>query len=127
MPINKENEECNIQIEGIVAFRNKMPYIIIYKDKGKGKQSEKFAQLSLKEARNVAHDILTMCARTEADAMIHKFFDRKEFPPMAGAELMLDFRNFRYEIDSEAIGTSVSEPIADKGKDNFEFRKKDVQ
>lgn len=74
------------------------------------RDGEQIGQLSMAEARNIAHDLLTMCARTEADAMILKFFDRNEFPSGAAAAIMVDFRDFRFRLDMEPVGRSVSDP-----------------
>jgi hypothetical protein len=95
---------ANLWINGVVAQRDKQPYVQISNEKGI------FAQLSMAEARNVAMDILQMCARTEADAMLIKFFGEHEFPEEAGAELMRQFRDFRAKLDDEEIETSRSDP-----------------
>jgi hypothetical protein len=96
-----------ISVEGIVARRDKMPYIQLFKDR------QIIGQMSVAQARNIAHDILTMCARTEADAMIHKFFAAQGFPEDAGAALMLEFRNFRVELDQEPVETWIDTPSGD--------------
>jgi hypothetical protein len=96
-----------LSVEGIVARRDKQPYIKLFKD------SDPIAQLSMAEARNFAKDILNMCARTEADAMINKFFEEKGLPEHAAAEIMIDFRNFRVELDSETVETFYSTPSGD--------------
>ena len=98
-----EKKPKGIAIEGIVAGRNKQPYVVMYFN---GQR----AQLSIADARNVALDILQMASRTEADAMIFKFFDRNEFPEGAAAAIMKDFRDFRLELDSEPIETYTTEP-----------------
>jgi len=84
-------------VNGIVSHRDKQPYIQLSNEKGM------IGQFSMSEARQVAHDILTMCARTEADAMIHQFFSEKGFPDGAGAAIMTDFREFRAKLDDERI------------------------
>jgi hypothetical protein len=96
-----------LSVEGIVAHRDKQPYIKLFKD------GSPIAQMSMAEARNFVHDILTMCARTEADAMIHKFFADKGLPEHASAEIMLDFRNFRVALDSEQVETFYDTPSGD--------------
>lgn len=96
-----------VSVEGIVAMRDKQPYIKLFKD------GSPIAQMSMAQARNFAHDILNMCARTEADAIIHKFFADRKFPPDAGAALMLDFRNFRVELDSEDVEKFIDTPSGD--------------
>lgn len=100
----------NISVEGIVSARDKKPYVCLFKQK-EGKPAEQFAQLSIAEARNIAMDILIMCSRTEADAMIYEFFSKNKFPMEAAAALMYEFRQFRQNLDEEKITTTVSEPI----------------
>ena len=97
-----------ISVEGIVARRDGQPYIKLFKD------GSPIAQMSMAQARNVAHDILTMCARTEADAMLYRFFADRELPEQAVAALMLDFREFRHMLDSETVETFVSTPSGDR-------------
>lgn len=82
-------------VNGIVAERNKMPYIQLSSENGM------IAQLTITEARQVAMDILVMSARTEADAMLLQFFDKRELPPGTGGLLMMEFRDFRAEIDDD--------------------------
>lgn len=107
-----------LSVEGIVAHRDKQPYVVLLKD------GEKIAQMSMAAARNVAHDILTMCARTEADAMIFKFFGEHELPEQAAAALMQEFRTFRFELDSEHVETWQAEPTSGP---QFDFTKKKPQ
>jgi hypothetical protein len=97
------NERKGISIEGIVAARDKKPYVVMYFN---GQR----AQLSIADARNVAMDLLQMSSRTEADAMILKFFEQAQFPTGAAAAIMKDFRDFRLELDAERIETYTSEP-----------------
>lgn len=82
-------------VNGIVAVRDGNPYIQLSNEKGM------LGQLTMSQARQVAADILNMCARTEADAMIHKFFAKLDFPKEAGAAIMQEFRNFRFELDQD--------------------------
>lgn len=87
----------HILVDGIVARRDHMPYVrLLFGD-------NQVAQLSTAEARKVASDIVQMCARTEADAMIHKFFNKQGFPEGAGNALMVEFRNFRHMLDAENV------------------------
>ena len=81
-------------VTGVVANRDKMPYIQFSNENGL------IAQLDMVQARQVSADILQMAARTEADAMILKFFDKARFPDGAGAALMIAFRDFRAELDA---------------------------
>jgi hypothetical protein len=91
-------------INGIVSARDKRPYVQISTEEGM------VAQLSMAQARNVAIDMLQMCARTEADAMLRKFFDRNDFPQSACDAMLIDFRDFRAQLDDEQIERSRSDP-----------------
>jgi hypothetical protein len=103
------NEPTSVlTVDGIVAMRDKQPYVRLLAD------GKPVAQLSMAEARKVAADIVQMAARTEADAMIHAFFEREGLPPQAGAALMFEFRNFRRALDEEAVEGTLSDP--DTGK-----------
>jgi hypothetical protein len=84
-------------VNGIVAARNQKPYIQLSNEKGL------IVQFTMSEARQVAMDILVMAAHTEADAMIFKFFDKAQFPQGAAGALMQEFRDFRAELDREAV------------------------
>ena len=105
-----------ISVEGIVSSRTKEPYVTLFKD------DNQIAQLTMSQARNIAHDILTMCARTEADAMLIKFFGKHEFPDAAAVQLMHDFRVYRFELDQEPVEKLASVPLGDQ----FDFTKKKV-
>jgi hypothetical protein len=70
-------ERQNISVEGIVAARDKQPYVVVRIDDAR-------AQLSLATARHIANDILLQATRIEADAMMVKFFDRVDFPDGGG-------------------------------------------
>jgi len=95
---------AELLVNGVVSQRDKQPYIQLSNEKGM------VAQLSMAQARNVCMDILQMCARAEADAMILKFFDVEEFPEQAAGALMMQFRDFRAKLDDEAIEASRSDP-----------------
>lgn len=82
-------------VNGIVAVRDGKPYIQLSNEKGM------IAQLSMSETRQIAMDMLVMAARTEADAMIHKFFADQGAPPQKSGELMMAFRDFRAELDAD--------------------------
>ncbi len=84
-------------VNGIVAVRDGKPYIQLSTEKGI------FAQLSVSEARLIAHDILLMAARTEADAMIVEFFKRTELGDQATSQFLVAFRDFRHELDMEVV------------------------
>jgi flagellar biosynthesis regulator FlbT len=84
-------------VNGVVAVRDKMPYIEFSNENGM------IAQLTIAQAQQVARDILVMAARTEMDAMVLKFFDKQEFPEGAGAALMTELREFRAAQDAEEV------------------------
>ncbi len=46
--------------------------------------------------------------------MIHKFFAKQEYPPAAGAALMVEFRDFRAALDDEAIGHTHRGKVEDE-------------
>jgi hypothetical protein len=84
-------------VNGIVAARDKQPYIQLSNEKGM------IAQLSMGEARQIALDILMQSARTEMDAMVLKFVEKMKLPENAGAMMMSEFREFRATVDDERI------------------------
>jgi hypothetical protein len=85
----------NFWVNGIVAVRDGKPYIQLSNDKGI------IAQLSMSETRQIAMDMLHMAARTEADALLHRFVKAKGLPNQMSGELMMLFRDFRHELDME--------------------------
>jgi len=82
-------------VNGLVAHRDKMPYVQILKDENI------VCQMSVAQAFNFARDIIQSIARVEADAMLLKFFDRNRFPSGAAGALLMEFRDFRAELDKE--------------------------
>jgi hypothetical protein len=90
-------------VNGVVAVRNGHPYIQLSNENGL------IAQLTMSEARQVAEDILVMASRTEADAMIAKFFAKQQFPSGAANALLVEFRDFRAELDKERAERSENE------------------
>ena len=92
-----------IMINGIVSHRDTKPYVQIDID-------GHLVQLTMAEARNIARDIESTCARTEADAMVHRFFREKSFPQDAANHLMVMFRDFRDELDNEPVEKGQSDP-----------------
>ena len=92
-----------ILINGIVAMRDKQPYLQIDID-------GHIVQCSMAEARNVARDVERMCARTEADAMIRQFFTAQEFPTAAAEAVMMEFRDFRSKLDAAEVERTESDP-----------------
>lgn len=103
----KKKGAPGVSVEGIVSSRDKQPYINLFSG------GDKIGQMSMAQARNFAHDILTMCARTEADAMIYKFFDQSQYPPAAAGALMVEFRNFRVQLDEEPVEKFYATPSGD--------------
>jgi len=93
----------HILVSGIVAVRDKQPYLVIDVDGHS-------VQMSMADARNVARDIEVMCARTEADAMIHLYFAKLGLPERASGEVMVAFRDFRAKLDEEAVEKTREEP-----------------
>lgn len=91
-------------VNGIVSQRDKQPYVQLSNDKGM------IAQLSMAQARKIAMDILVMASRTEADSMLLKFFSKNEFPEQAAGVLMVEFRDFRHELDMEKVEGSEQDP-----------------
>lgn len=101
-------EPKGISVEGIVSARDQKPYVVIFFN---GQR----AQLTMADARNLAGDIVQMCARTEADAMIFKFFFEQQLPQAAATMLMKEFRDYRAKLDDEPINTYRSEPTGGHG------------
>ena len=85
----------NFWVNGVVAVRDGKPYIQLSNEKGM------IGQLSMSETRQIAMDMLVMAARTEADAMIVKFFADKGLPSEAASLLLVEFRDFRAALDAE--------------------------
>lgn len=92
-----------IYVDGIVSARNQEPYIRLMVNGEK-------AQLTIAEAHKIAVDLLKTAARTEADAMIFRFFDRADFPKNAAAAIMQDFRYFRQMQDEKPVEQTVTDP-----------------
>jgi hypothetical protein len=96
-----------ILVNGIVAQRDKQPYIQIMRDDGM-----MVAQLTMAQARSIAQDILVMASRTEADAMLWRFWEKSELPIGGGQALMMLFREFRSELDAEKVNKTEENPDA---------------
>ena len=98
------DEPIILSVDGIVAMRDKEPYVRLL-------QGDKpLAQLTMSQARKVANDILLMASRTEADAMLIRFFDTQDFPQGAAVALMHEFRLYRYALDEDKAEGSVTDP-----------------
>lgn len=91
-------------VNGIVAATDGQPYIQLSNEHGI------IAQLTMAQARQIAHDILIMCSRSEADAMIVRFFEHQHFPQGAAGQLLGDFREYRNQLDAEQVIHSVVDP-----------------
>src|SRR3569833_4123279 len=89
------------KVNGIVAMRDGKPYIQLMND------TEIIGQFTMSEARSIAMDILTMCSRTEMDAMIHEFFSHLEAPEQATGAAMQMFREYRAALDAEKVERSM--------------------
>src|SRR5258708_19095965 len=95
----------NFFVQGIVAARNGMPYVII--DNGE----KRIAQFTIAEARSVALDLFRAASYAEADAIIVKFFrEELKAPDAALGAVMELFRDFRYKLDTEKVETSHTDP-----------------
>lgn len=94
----------DLWVNGIVAHRNRRPYVVL------SKNESTVAQLTIAQARSVALDLLRAASYAETDAMVLKFFSKMDFPEAAAGALLVEFRDFRHELDSEAVETEVSSP-----------------
>lgn len=95
--------DTHIFVDGIVSARNNEPYVRLTVNGEK-------AQLTIAESHKIANDLLKIAARTEADAMILRFFTKQDFPPGAGAALMMEFRYFRELQDRKPIEETTTDP-----------------
>jgi hypothetical protein len=91
-------------VNGIVAQRNKEPYVQLSNEKGM------IAQLSMAEAQSIAMDILVMAARTEMDAMLLKFASEELGHLEMGEVMMHTFREYRAKLDQEKVERGMSDP-----------------
>jgi len=98
-----EEKKGDFWVNGIVSSRDQQPYIQLSNEKGI------IAQLTMAEARTIANQIVIQCSRSEADAMVHRFFAQQEFPRDAASALMMMFRDFRMALDEEKVQTSYSD------------------
>jgi len=94
-------------VNGIVSNVDGLPKIQLSNENGI------FAQLSMGEARSIAHNIMLMAARTEADALILNFcrkLDSGERGDQMAAVMMQEFRDFRAKIDDEIVESGYDKP-----------------
>jgi hypothetical protein len=96
--------EHSLQVDSIVSSRDFMPAVRLFSN------GEVAGVMSTAMARSVAMDIMRQAARAEADAMIWRFFSKMEYPDGAAAALMIEFRKFRMELDSEPVRTWQTDP-----------------
>jgi hypothetical protein len=82
-------------VNGIVAMRDKHPYIQLSNTEGI------ICQLSLPEARQIAMDIISMAARTEMDAMLVNYCAEHGSAPNLASAMLVSFRDFRVKLDAE--------------------------
>jgi hypothetical protein len=99
-----------VTVDGIISRRDQQPYIKLAVD-------GMVAQCSMAEARQIARDIEKMCSRTEADAMIYKFFAAKDYPEGAATALVLQFREFRSKLDAWTVDHEETTPSEDPRAD----------
>ena len=88
-------------VNGVVAVRNGLPYVQLSNEKGI------IAQLSMSETRQIAMDMLVMASRTEVDAMVIKFFSKFDLPKEAASGMLVEFRDFRAELDADKAERST--------------------
>jgi hypothetical protein len=91
-------------VNGIVAQRDKRPYVQLSNDKGM------IGQFTIAETRNVAFDLLRSASYAEVDAMLYQFFAERGIEAAALTTLMMDFRDFREKLDTEKVERSTSDP-----------------
>lgn len=102
---DEEMKTVGIIVNGVVARRDMQPYIQLMNAEGRT-----LGQLTMAMARAVAADIVQMCARTEADAMILKFFMAHDLPEEAAGALLVQFRDFRLALDQEKLERWAENP-----------------
>lgn len=95
--------DTHVFVDGIVAARDKEPYVRLIINGEK-------AQLNVAEAHKIAVDLIKVAARTEADAMLFRFFTGNLFPPGAAAMLMKDFRYYRQTQDEKPVEQTTVDP-----------------
>ena len=93
----------HITVDGIVAARDKEPYVRLIVNGEK-------AQITIAEAHKIANDLLKTAARTEADAMLFRFFQKWDFPEEAAVTFMQDFRYYRQMQDDKPVDQNITDP-----------------
>ncbi len=102
---NKPEPE-GFSVESAVTNPDKTPIVVLTIGSHR-------AILTVAQARKIAADIVQHTARSEADAMIYRFFDNQKFPVGAAEGLMYNFRVFRHELDNEEVEGKVLTPSFD--------------
>jgi hypothetical protein len=95
--------DTHVFVDGLVAARDLEPYVRLVVNGEK-------AQLTIAEAHKVVLDLMKIAARTEADAMVLRFFSERQFPEGAGAAIMQEFRYFRQRQDDKPIEQMTVDP-----------------
>lgn len=90
----KRRPGTDFGVEGIVAVRDKTPYVQLLW------QGEVMVQLDMPQARQVAMDIVQMAARTEADAGLISFLTSMDFDERTLGQFITGLRDFRQKQDS---------------------------
>lgn len=98
--------EAGFSVESAVTKPDREPLVVLTIG---GHQ----AILSVAQARKIAADIVQQAARSEADAMIYRFFDASQFPHGAAEDLMFSFRVFRHQLDAEVVEGQILTPSFD--------------
>jgi hypothetical protein len=93
----------HVFVDGIVAARDHEPYVRLIVNGEK-------AQLTIAEAHKIAVDLLKITGRTEADAMVLRFFSTSDFPDGAGTAIMQEFRYFRQRQDDKPVEQMTIDP-----------------
>ena len=91
-------------VNGIVSARDRQPYVQLSNEKGM------IAQLTIAQTQKIALDMLTMAARTEMDAMIHRFFREQFDKPDVANHAMILFRDYRAQLDQEKVEGKMQNP-----------------
>jgi hypothetical protein len=100
----------NLIVSGIVAARNGMPYVVLED------AQRRIAQLTIAEARSIALDLMRSASYAETDAMLIGFFKRMELPENALGMLLIEFRDFRHQLDVERVEGFSEDPDSGDAK-----------
>ena len=95
----------SIVVNGLVAKRDKEPYIQLMDDQG-----TIFAQLTIRMAQSIAMDMLVMAARTEMDAAMYKFASEMGMDSELASRLIVSMRDYRHKLDQEKLERRETDP-----------------